>query len=74
MKKCLLTGWSRSKSGSNLVTKWWHRSNSEIFLGNQWTEIQNKKEEIRWKPTKWYDGVGDGGNVEFYLRRSKAEI
>lgn len=36
-KEHLLTGWSWSKSGSNLVTRWWHLSSSAIFFGNQWT-------------------------------------
>lgn len=37
LEQLLLTGWSWSRSGSNLVTRWWHLSKSTIFFGNQWT-------------------------------------
>lgn len=37
LQNTLLTGWSWSRSGSNLVTRWWHLSKSAIFFGNQWT-------------------------------------
>ena len=42
LEKSLLTGWSWSKSGSNLVTRWWHLSKSAIFFGNQWTRAEKK--------------------------------
>lgn len=42
LEKLLLTGWSWSRSGSNLVTRWWHLSKSTIFFGNQWTRVGKK--------------------------------
>ena len=46
LEKSLLTGWSWSKSGSNLVTRWWHLSKSAIFFGNQWTRAEKKQKHM----------------------------
>ena len=48
LEKCLLTGWSWSKSGSNLVTRWWHLSKSAIFFGNQWTRAEKRTKTNGW--------------------------
>ena len=69
-----LTGWSRSSSGSNLVTRWWHLSSSETFLGNQRTSQRRAGGRARvgagpmggMAPRAAPPGVGGAGGDQVY--------